>query len=88
MRRKIPWFILSILMALSLVLASCGPAETEEEEEEEEEEEVIVPGEEEEEEPPTGENWWDKGRCAGCSLRGGLCLRSGGPGAAPGCFPR
>jgi peptide/nickel transport system substrate-binding protein len=64
MNKKISWFILSFLMVLSLVLASCGG----EEEEEDEEEEVVIPTEEEvvtptEEEVVTLEgegNWWDK----------------------------
>ena len=56
MKRKIAWLIVSCLMALSLVLASCAPAVTEEEEEvvpptvEEEEvvvEEEVAPGAEE-----------------------------------------
>jgi hypothetical protein len=59
-KKGIIWFILSFLMALSLVMASCAK----EAEEEEEEEGVVVEEEEEEEEeeggpPPTG-NWWDK----------------------------
>ncbi len=45
MTKKIVWLIISSLMALSLVVASCGPAAVEEEEEEE-----VVIGEEEEEE--------------------------------------
>ncbi len=48
--KKIAWIVVSCLMALSLVLASCAPAVTEEEEvtvPEEEEEEVTVPEEEE-----------------------------------------
>ncbi len=58
MRKKIMWIMVSCLMVLALVLASCGPAVTEEEEEEEvvteeeEEEEVVT---EEEEEEPTDE---------------------------------
>jgi len=47
MTKKIIWLLVSCLMVLSLVMASCGTT-TVEEEEEEEEEEVIV-GEEEEE---------------------------------------
>ena len=57
MKKKIVWLVVSCLMALSLVMASCGPAEEEEEveigeaevviEEEEEEEEVEVEEEEE-----------------------------------------
>lgn len=48
MKRKIVWLILSCLMVLALVLASCGPAVPEEEEEvtplpEEEEEVIPVP---------------------------------------------
>jgi len=52
MGKKIVWFAVSCLMALSLVMASCGPAAEEEEEEEEEvrEEEVVEEEEEEEEE--------------------------------------
>ncbi len=46
MGKKIVWLGVSCLMALSLVMASCGPAAVEEEEEEEE----VVIGEEEEEE--------------------------------------
>ena len=49
MKKKIVWLILSCLMALSLVVTSCGPAVTEEEEEEvitEEEEEEVVTEEE------------------------------------------
>jgi len=62
MKKKIVWLIVSSLMAISLVLASCAG---EEEEEEEvtvptEEEEVVIPTEEEEVAPPPGEgNWWD-----------------------------
>ena len=61
MKRKIIWLLVSSLVVLSLVLASCGG----EEEEEEvtvptEEEEVVIPTEEEEEVvPPAGGNWWD-----------------------------
>ena len=44
MIKKIIWLFVSSLMALTLVLASCGEAE-----EEEEEEEVVIPPEEEEE---------------------------------------
>ena len=47
MTKKIVWIIVSSLMALSLVVASCGPAAVEEEEEEEE---VVIGQEEEEEE--------------------------------------
>ena len=43
--KKILWMLVSGLMVLSLVMASCGPAE----EEEEEEEEVVIEEEEEEE---------------------------------------
>jgi len=51
MMKKIVWVVVSCLMALSLVMASCGPAEEEEEAvTEEEEEEVVVEEEEEEEE--------------------------------------
>ena len=50
MKKKIVWLTLSCFMALSLVVASCGPAVTEEEEEEEviteEEEEEVVTEEE------------------------------------------
>jgi len=45
--KKIIWLLVSCLMVLSLVIASCGPATVEEEEEEEE---VIIEEEEEEEE--------------------------------------
>ena len=60
MMKKIVWVVVSCLMALSLVIASCGPAAEEEEEEEEEEvkEEEVVEEEEEEEEEvviPSGE---------------------------------
>lgn len=61
MKNKIIWLLVSSFMTLSLVLASCGPAEEEEEEEVivPEEEEVIVPEEEEEEAPPVEEKkWW------------------------------
>jgi len=49
MKRKVGWLFLSFLMALSLVLASCAPAEEEEEEVVviEEEEEVVTEEEEE-----------------------------------------
>ena len=46
MTKKIVWLIVSCLMAVSLIMASCGPAEVEEEEEEEE----VIIGEEEEDE--------------------------------------
>jgi len=46
MKKKIVWLVVSCLMALSLVMASCGPAEVAEEEEEEE---VVIEEEEEEE---------------------------------------
>jgi hypothetical protein len=46
MKKKVIWLLVSCLMAVSLVMASCGPAEVEEEEEEEE----VIIGEEEEEE--------------------------------------
>jgi len=50
-KKKIIWFVVSCLMAVSLVMASCGPAAEEEEVvTEEEEEEVVVEEEEEEEE--------------------------------------
>jgi len=55
MRMKIVWMLVSYLMALSLVFASCGGEEEEEEEEvtvPTEEEEVIIPTEEEEEKAP------------------------------------
>ncbi len=42
MKKKIVWLVVSCLMALSLVLASCAPAVTEEEEEEEVVEEEVV----------------------------------------------
>ena len=51
MTRKITWLLLSCLMVLALVLASCGPAVEEEEEvvtEEEKEKEVVTEEEEEE----------------------------------------
>ena len=44
MRKKFVWLLVSSLMVLSLVLASCTTAEQEEEEEG----------------PITGENWWDE----------------------------
>ena len=47
MKKRIVWILVSCLMVLSLVIASCGPAEVEEEEEEEE---VVIEEEEEEEE--------------------------------------
>jgi len=53
MKKKVLWLVLSCLMALSLVMAACGPAAVVEEEEEEkvvEEEEKVVEEEEEEEE--------------------------------------
>jgi peptide/nickel transport system substrate-binding protein len=50
MTKKILWLVISCLMALSLVMASCGGGGTVAEEEEEEEEEVVVGEEEEEEE--------------------------------------
>jgi len=65
MKKKFIWMLVSCVMVLSLVIASCGEAAVEEEEVEEEaveEEEVTVPEEEEEEvvSPPAGEaNWWD-----------------------------
>ena len=56
MKKKIIWIIVSCLMALSLVVASCGTAEVEEEEEEEmmeeEKEEEEEKKEEEEKEKP------------------------------------
>jgi len=76
-KRKIIWLLVSCLMALSLVLASCGG---EEEEEEvtvpEEEEEVIVPTEEEEEVvAPPGKEWWDRW---GVPEYGGTFTHTGG----------
>ena len=63
MKKKIVWLLMSSLMALSLILASCGEAEEEEEEVivPEEEEEVTIPPEEEEEVvvTPAGGDWWD-----------------------------
>ena len=62
MQKKIIWLLVSSVIALSLVLTSCGG---EEEEEEEvivptEEEEVTIPTEEEEEVVvPLGGDWWD-----------------------------
>jgi len=50
MKKKIVWMLVSCLMALSLIMASCGPAAEVEEEEEEEAKEWVVIGEEEEEE--------------------------------------
>ena len=50
MAKKILWLILSCLIVLALVLASCGPAEEEEEVVTEEEEEEVITEEEEEEE--------------------------------------
>jgi len=47
--RKIIWMVVSLLMVLALVLASCGEAVTEEEEEVVTEEEEVVTEEEEEE---------------------------------------
>jgi peptide/nickel transport system substrate-binding protein len=41
MKRKIGWLVVSCLMVLALLLASCGPAVTEEEEEEEEGPEMV-----------------------------------------------
>ncbi|MBA7554169.1 hypothetical protein ES705_46781 [subsurface metagenome] len=52
MTRKILWMLLSFLLVVSLVLASCAKEEVVEEEEEEEEEEVVEEEEEEEEEEP------------------------------------
>ncbi len=50
MKSKILWMLVSLLMVLSLVIASCGPSEVEEEKEEEEGKVVITKEEEEEEE--------------------------------------
>ncbi len=47
MNKKIVWLVVSCLMALSLVLASCAPAVVEEEEEVIPEEEEVIPEEEE-----------------------------------------
>ncbi len=47
MKRKIVWVMVSCLMVLSLVMASCAPAAVEEEEKEVEEEEVVEEVEEE-----------------------------------------
>ncbi|MFC1899978.1 ABC transporter substrate-binding protein [Chloroflexota bacterium] len=60
MVKKVIWLVVSILMALSLVMASCGTTTVEEEEEE-----VVTEEEEEEEEEeivkPKGDGkWWDK----------------------------
>ena len=61
-KKRFIWLLISTMMVLSLVLASCGEAEEEEEviPPGEEEEVVIPPGEEEEVTPPTGGDWWDK----------------------------
>ncbi len=53
MKKKIVWMVVSGLMALSMVMAACGPAAVEEKEEEKEvivveEEEAVVVEEEEE----------------------------------------
>jgi peptide/nickel transport system substrate-binding protein len=48
MRKKIVWMVVSCLMVLSLVMASCGSGKEEEEEVEVGEEEVVITGEEEE----------------------------------------
>ena len=50
MKKRIIWLAVSLLMALSLVIASCGQAAVEEEEEEEEERQVVITKEEVEEE--------------------------------------
>ncbi|MFC2056774.1 ABC transporter substrate-binding protein [Chloroflexota bacterium] len=55
MQKKIAWVVVSGLMALSLVMASCAPAVVEEEEEEVVEEEVMEEEEEEEAVAPTVE---------------------------------
>ena len=56
MVKKIVWLVVSCMMAISLVVASCGPATTGEEEEEEEEEDEEEEEEEEEEVvAPSGE---------------------------------
>jgi peptide/nickel transport system substrate-binding protein len=47
MKKKIVWVVVSCLMVVALVLASCGPAVTEEEEVTQTEEEVVTPTEEE-----------------------------------------
>lgn len=47
MKKRIGWLLLSLMMSLTLVLASCGPAEEAEEEEAVTEEEEAVTGEEE-----------------------------------------
>jgi peptide/nickel transport system substrate-binding protein len=49
MKKKLVWLAVSLLMVLSLVIASCGQA-VEEEEEEEEEGEVVITEEEQEQE--------------------------------------
>ena len=58
--KKIIWLLISYLMVLSLVLASCAEEEEEEEIIPTEEEEIIIPEEEEEVVvPPAEGNWWD-----------------------------
>src|SRR4030042_3189133 len=67
MLKKMFWLLISSLMILSLVLASCSPKDEEEKKEEEttsgKKEEVTQPTDKEEEEatvsPGTGD-WWDK----------------------------
>jgi peptide/nickel transport system substrate-binding protein len=59
--KKIIWLILSSLIVLSLVLASCGGEEEVTEEETVTEETVTEePVTEEPATPPAGSNWWDK----------------------------
>ncbi|MFC2038756.1 ABC transporter substrate-binding protein [Chloroflexota bacterium] len=50
MAKKVVWMFISCLMALSLLVASCGPAAIEEEEEEEDDNIVVEEEEDEEEE--------------------------------------
>ncbi|MFC2038759.1 ABC transporter substrate-binding protein [Chloroflexota bacterium] len=49
MAKKFIWLVVSCLMVLSLVIASCGPAAVVDKEEEEDDKEQVVIGEEEEE---------------------------------------
>ena len=76
MKIKIMWLVLSCLMAMALVLASCGPATVEEEEEEvvPEEEEVIVPEEEEEEVLPEVEKGPQYGGQLTLALQAGVSV--------------